>query len=64
MIISEKSCDLKTLEERVWRQKYKSVAIRNLFGGNDKIVLSALINAKHLTLYNDTMRGKLFEKEM
>ena len=57
-------CDLKILEERACRQDKESVAMRNLFGGKDDIVLSASIIAKHSAVKEDAVGGKLLEKEM
>lgn len=64
IIIRGQRCKLKTLEERAWRQDCESLAMKNLFGGKDKIVLSASIIAKHSAMNNDAVGGRLLEKEM
>jgi len=64
VIMRGEGCELKTLEERAWRQDRESVTTRYLFGGNDEIVLSASIIAKHSAVKEDEVGGRLLEKEI
>lgn len=38
--------------------------MRNVFGGKNDIILSALIIAKHSVVNNDAVVGRILEKEM
>lgn len=64
VIMRGEGCELKTLEERPWRQDKESVAMRYLFGGKDEIVLSASIIARHSAVKEEEEGGRLLEKEM
>jgi len=50
---------LNILEESVWKQESESVAMRNLFGDKEEIVLSASVIAKHLAVNDKAVGGRL-----
>lgn len=49
---------------RAWRQESESLAIRNLFGGKEDILLKASVMAKRSAVNDGVMGGSLLEKEM